>query len=111
VGVDVERERPGLEWQAIARRTFAPGRLARLEALPAAQQERAFLREWCRLEAELKARGTGLAGLGDRAPGPPGTELWDLSLPAGHQGAVALANTLTDHPADGEAPRRGSRPG
>jgi 4'-phosphopantetheinyl transferase len=110
VGVDVERERPGLEWQAIARRTFAPERLARLEALPATQQERAFLREWCRLEAELKARGTGLAGLGDQAPGPPGTDLWDLSLPAGHLGAVALATTLTDRPVAGEAPRRGSRP-
>jgi len=111
VGVDVERERPGLEWQAIARRTFAPERLARLEALPAPQQERAFLQEWCRLEAELKARGTGLAGLGDRAPGPPGTDPWDLSLPAGHLGAVALANTLTDRPVAGEAPRRGNRPG
>jgi len=111
VGVDVERERPGLEWQAIARRTFAPEQLAWLEALPAAQRERAFLGEWCRLESELKARGTGLAGLGDRAPGPPGNDLWDLSLPAGHQGAVALANTLTDHPAAGEALRRGSRPG
>ena len=111
VGVDVERERPGLEWQAIARRTFAPERLARLEALPADQQERAFLAEWCRLEAELKARGTGLAGLGDAASGPPGNDLWDLSLPAGHQGAVALERTLTDHPADGGAPRRGSRPG
>ncbi|MFM7652889.1 MAG: 4'-phosphopantetheinyl transferase family protein [Vulcanococcus sp.] len=111
VGVDVERQRPGLEWQAIARRTFAPKRLAQLEALPASQREGAFLAEWCRLEAELKARGTGLAGLSQDATGQGGADLWDLALPAGHLGAVALARTLRDHPADGEAPRRGSRPG
>lgn len=111
VGVDVERERPGLAWQAIARRTFAPERLARLDALPAAQQEVGFLTEWCRLEAELKARGTGLAGLSQDATGQGGFDLWDLALPAGHVGAVALARTLTVHPEGGEAPPRGSRPG
>jgi 4'-phosphopantetheinyl transferase len=105
VGVDVERERPDVEWQAIARRTFAPEQLARLEALPADQQDQAFLVEWCRLEAELKARGTGLAGLSQNATDRGEIDLWDLSLPAGHLGAVALAGSLTDHPADGAAPR------
>jgi len=110
VGVDVERERPGLAWQAIARRTFAPERLARLDALPAARRERAFLVGWCRLEAELKARGTGLSGLSQDATGQGEADLWDLVLPAGHVGAVALARSLTVHPEGGEAPRRGSRP-
>jgi len=105
VGVDVEQERPGMEWQAIARRVLAQERVAQLEALPAADQERAFLVAWCRLEAELKARGTGLAGLGERPPGHSKTELWDLVLPAAHLGAVAVAATLTDHPAAGAAPR------
>ena len=111
VGVDVEQERPGMDWQAIARRVLAQERVAQLEALPAADQERAFLVEWCRLEAKLKARGTGLAGLGERPPGHCTAELWDLVLPAAHLGAVALAAPLTDHPAAAAAPRRGSRPG
>ena len=110
VGVDVEEERPGMDWQAIARRVLAQQRVAQLEALPAADQQRAFLVEWCRLEAQLKARGTGLAGLGERPPDPSKAELWDLVLPAAHLGAVAVATTLTDHPAAAAAPRRGSRP-
>ncbi|MCS5691401.1 4'-phosphopantetheinyl transferase superfamily protein [Cyanobium sp. FGCU-6] len=105
VGVDVEQPRPGVEWHPIARRMFAPELVATLDSLPPAEQERAFLEAWCRLEAQLKARGTGLAGPDDGATGRSGMDLWDLLLPGGHLGAVALAGTLTDHPAAGAAPR------
>lgn len=82
VGVDVERERPGLDWRPIARRVLAP---VECEALTA----EGFLAAWCRLEAQLKAGGRGLAGLGD--PRPPGLGVWDVAVPPGYRAAVALA--------------------
>ena len=63
VGVDVERLRPALDWRAIAARMLTPAELQALAALPEAQRTGAFLRAWCRLEARLKCRGDGLAGL------------------------------------------------
>ena len=88
VGVDVERQRPGLNWRPIARRHLPSGCLEALEALPAEQQLDGFLQHWCRLEAGLKATGLGLAAAG--APPPPGLELHDLQLPAGYSGSLAL---------------------
>jgi 4'-phosphopantetheinyl transferase len=107
VGVDVEQARPGLDWRPIARRTLPPEALARLEALPEARQPDGFLGEWCRLEARLKALGTGLVGLETLAPGCPEPQLWPLALPPGYQGAVSLAADagLTDRRAAGAAPR------
>lgn len=112
VGVDVERNRPGLDWRPIARRSLPAERRQRLESLAATAQPRAFLLEWCRLEADLKALGTGLAGLEALAANPPPHDRWDLALPGDHLGAVALAAgpDLRDHPAAAAAPRRGSRP-
>jgi hypothetical protein len=46
-----------------------------------------FLVAWCRLEAGLKARGLGLAGLGEPSAG---LALWDVVVPAGYRAAVAL---------------------
>jgi 4'-phosphopantetheinyl transferase len=46
-----------------------------------------FLRAWCRLEAGLKARGLGLAGLGEP---PQGMAVWEVAVPAGYRAAVAL---------------------
>jgi 4'-phosphopantetheinyl transferase len=63
VGVDVERLRPALNWQAIARRMLTPAELARITSLREPERPQAFLTSWCRLEARLKARGDGLAGL------------------------------------------------
>lgn len=63
VGVDVEQLRPRRDWRGIARRVLTEQDLRILEALPQPQQPEAFLAAWCRLEARLKARGTGLAGL------------------------------------------------
>ncbi|MEB3322887.1 MAG: 4'-phosphopantetheinyl transferase superfamily protein [Synechococcaceae cyanobacterium] len=86
VGVDVERERPGLDWRPIARRCLSPPTRRRLEALAAEAQGAAFLQAWCELEAILKAAGTGLGG---EPPTQPAT-LWVLALPGGYRGAAAL---------------------
>jgi 4'-phosphopantetheinyl transferase len=120
VGVDVERLRPDLDWQAIARRMLPASEWQALEALPEPERPEGFLAAWCRLEARLKARGDGLAGLerlrsqddvtcgaarnsteAAALPGDPdrrmgGTaapweQLWDVAVPAGYRAAVALA--------------------
>jgi 4'-phosphopantetheinyl transferase len=95
VGVDVERQRLDFDWEPIARRVLPTAELAALAALPEPQRPQAFLQAWCRLEARLKARGTGLAGL-ERLRGEavmagnhPSERLWDVVLPPGYRGALA----------------------
>ena len=99
VGVDVERHRPDLCWRPIARRFLPPQAVSRIETLSTEVQGVAFLQAWCRLEAELKARGVGLHGL-DRLEGGPKHlgvgngdtgQIWPVALPAGYVGAAALA--------------------
>jgi 4'-phosphopantetheinyl transferase len=60
VGVDVERERPDVEWRELAQRFFAPAEVAALTALPAEEQRPAFYRCWTRKEAYVKALGLGM---------------------------------------------------
>lgn len=91
VGVDVEQHRASLDWRAIARRCFEPSLCAALDRVDPAQQPVAFHQHWCRLEAALKAQGTGLAGLQTPAAIGPGVELNDVELPPGYSGAVALS--------------------
>lgn len=112
VGVDVEHSRPDLDWRPIARRTLAPEILARLEALPEERGPDGFLGEWCRLEARLKALGTGLWGL-ETLEQRPEPELWELAVPEGYRGAVALAPAtgLRGRPGAGAAPHGESPPG
>jgi 4'-phosphopantetheinyl transferase len=91
VGVDVEQLRPVPEWEGIARRCLPPARCQAIGGLPAAQRDGAFLEEWCRLEAGLKAQGLGVFGLGaEGGATPPEAELWPVALPAGYVGAAAL---------------------
>lgn len=91
VGVDVEWHRPGLPWQRIASRCLAPVLCQEIEALPPAARLPAFLRHWCRLEAELKARGTGFATSLEPQPASLSTVVFhDLQLPNGYSGAAAL---------------------
>jgi 4'-phosphopantetheinyl transferase len=115
IGVDVEQERPDLDWEAIARRVLPAKELQALRQLPPPLRAAGYLRAWCRLEAKLKARGDGLSGLaalaaweeaaqqdaaqeasGAHGAGGPGRaavpsmRLWDLALPEGYGGAVAL---------------------
>jgi 4'-phosphopantetheinyl transferase len=61
VGVDVERIRPELECESIARRFFSPNEVFELMALPAEQRGMAFFNGWTRKEAYIKAQGMGLS--------------------------------------------------
>jgi 4'-phosphopantetheinyl transferase len=61
VGVDVERIRPELEHESIARRFFSPNEVSELMALPSEQREIAFFNAWTRKEAYIKAQGLGLS--------------------------------------------------
>ena len=95
VGVDVERLRPGLHWQPIARRVLPEGRQLALAALPAAARLEGFLQAWCHLEAELKAGGAGFAGIARLRDAAASAERlpqhhWRLALPAGYRGAACL---------------------
>jgi 4'-phosphopantetheinyl transferase len=97
VGVDVERVRPGRDWDAIAARTFLPGDLETWRAVPAGDRERAFFEMWTRHEANLKARGTGIAFAATASDGPP-PECVPVRLPAGYAGAVAWIPTRSPAP-------------
>jgi 4'-phosphopantetheinyl transferase len=106
VGVDVEQVRAPLDWEPIARRCFPRHALEAIKAMPAREQPLAFHRHWCRLEAELKARGVGLVGreelsgstegggadegtgMGQRVA--PSLRVWEVALPSAHVGAAAL---------------------
>jgi 4'-phosphopantetheinyl transferase len=95
VGVDVERVRSIEHWERMAERVLDPAERAQLrQAVKAgADPGTAFLRHWCRVEAELKAIGCGIAGLdahlaGRRPLGLRLTDLGDLPLPAGLAGGV-----------------------
>jgi 4'-phosphopantetheinyl transferase len=94
VGVDLERDRTLLDWPAIARRYLGVAALQQLrrDHPDAPSQRRAFLLEWCRLEARLKADGRGLSGLSDLLGSRRSwaDECWPLPLPEGYQGAAAL---------------------
>jgi 4'-phosphopantetheinyl transferase len=95
VGVDVERHRPDLAWEPLARRVLAAEELAALLTLPSSEQPSGFLRAWCRLEARLKTRGLGFAGLqalhsASHAPTDHPCTLWDVEVPRGYRAAAAL---------------------
>ncbi len=99
VGVDVEQLRPGLDWLPIARRCFPPGVVASIEALPPQRRALAFLEHWCRLEAGLKARGSGFGRLdpAERSSSAQKDLLHSpVALPEGYVGSVAVL--LSDQP-------------
>ena len=104
IGIDVERARCIEQWERVADRVLDPAERAHLQRAVDAGEDAgtAFLRHWCRVEAELKAIGCGIAGLEDHRAGkrPLGlrlAELNDLPLPTAltasgvrFQAAVAL---------------------
>lgn len=66
VGVDVERRRRVVDWQAVAGRFFEAQEQQDLADLPEPEQRQAFFRCWTRKEAFLKATGRGVSfGLGN----------------------------------------------
>jgi len=93
VGVDTERLDRRLDWQRLAPRLLSSQQLADLGNWPPDHQRAVLLRQWCRLEAQLKCNGQGLAGLEalrqDLASHPPRANLMELALPAGYCGALA----------------------
>lgn len=124
VGVDVEQLRSNLDWRPIARRMFPPARVVTLEALTPDDQPAAFLKSWCCLEARLKARGLGLAGLGqlrqhslveagaEGAVLAVGKEtLWSVRAPSGYAAAVAHLRPVTGHPVGGAGADHPNPPG
>lgn len=104
VGVDVERSREFDQWQRVADRVLDLRERQQLAVAVGQGQDPndAFLRHWCRVEAELKAVGCGIQGLemhlaGHRPRGLRLADLTDLPLPAElsiagvrYQAAVAL---------------------
>lgn len=95
VGVDTEKLDRRLDRQRLAPRLLSSQQLAELDRLPPDHQRALLLRQWCRLEAQLKCSGQGLAGLEAlrqaQDASPPGANLVDLALPAGYCGALAWA--------------------
>jgi len=100
VGVDVERHRPDLAWEPLARRVLPSAECQLLEQLPPERRLDAFLAAWCRLEARLKARGEGLVGLerlqaeAQSGQEPAGERTWEVAMPAGYRAAAAVAAVL-----------------
>lgn len=100
VGVDVERHRPDLAWEPLARRVLPSAECQFLEQLPPEQRRDAFLAAWCRLEARLKARGEGLVGLerlqaeAQSGQESAGERTWEVAMPAGYRAAAAVAAVL-----------------
>lgn len=113
VGVDVEQVKRDLDWSAIATRVFPPAQVAALEALPQEARVWGFFTAWCRLEALLKARGEGLAGLDElrqrewAGAGTSGAAVWDVAAPPGYAAAAALRSPLK---VPGAGAARGRRP-
>jgi 4'-phosphopantetheinyl transferase len=93
VGIDVERVRPIERWARVADRVFAPAERAALgrEVESGEEPSAVFFRHWCRGEAELKAIGCGISGLGAHRDGwhPAGLKVVELS-------AIPLPNALAD---------------
>jgi len=112
VGVDIERARPMLRLDRLIRRFFSDREAEGLLRLGPEEREAAFFRTWVRKEAYLKAVGGGVpAGLRrfsvsvarDEPPAILDTELeadgasaftlYDLDVPEGHAGALAVEGT------------------
>jgi 4'-phosphopantetheinyl transferase len=104
VGIDLERARAIEQWERVADRVLADSERVQLRLAVERGEDpgAAFLRHWCRVEAELKAIGCGIVGLDEHRAGkrPLGLRVVDLpTLPvpaalsasgARFQGALAL---------------------
>ena len=61
VGIDIERVRPSLSCERIAKRFFSPLEFKTLVALPPSERIEGFFNCWTRKEAYIKAIGEGLS--------------------------------------------------
>lgn len=90
VGVDVERVRPERDHLGLARRFFAPGERAAVEAAPPEERPAVFMAVWTRKEAFVKGLGGGLTiplARFEVSPEPGATDAlravaWDATLRA-----------------------------
>ncbi len=99
VGIDLEHEQVRSNLAQMAQIAFSPAELAAWNALPDADQLRAFYRVWTRKEALMKGQGEGFrlayafsVPLAEQA-GPMTVGDWtitDLSMPSGWFAALAL---------------------
>jgi 4'-phosphopantetheinyl transferase len=107
VGVDIERIRPDVADEQLARRFFSPPEVAALLALPREDRQQGFFSCWTRKEAYIKARGEGLsipldqfqvslapgeppALLGVQGDDPARWSLYDLRPGPGYVAALAV---------------------
>jgi 4'-phosphopantetheinyl transferase len=118
IGVDVEVIRPLAHLDGMARRCLTPAELRGWWGLAVEDRVAAFFRAWTRKEAVLKALGAGVSGglanveVGFAAGGPlqvtgrggpvsghDAWSLWEIAVPAGAVGAVAIAtaDVAVDH--------------
>jgi 4'-phosphopantetheinyl transferase len=89
VGVDVEKVRPDVAHEDIARRFLSPAEADTLLALPPEQRTLAFFRAWTRREALVKMLGLGLSDQLDAIDAGRFTTA-DLDVGAGYVGALAV---------------------
>lgn len=61
LGIDVERVRPEVEYEGLARRFFSPGEAEALRTVAPELRAAAFFAAWTRKEAFIKAKGGGLS--------------------------------------------------
>lgn len=95
VGVDVEQVIPGFDWEPIDRHILKMRLTEVTHGLPSEQQELHFFRLWCRLEAELKAHGSGLNDWEARRQPIFKSQHWDLKLPEPYLGSLAMITAGT----------------
>ncbi|KAF1011782.1 MAG: Dimodular nonribosomal peptide synthase [Pseudomonas fluorescens] len=89
VGVDVMAVQAVVDWPSVAADYLGPQVVAQLWAAPDAQRETLFARAWCEREARLKCTGLGLLEWSAQDVAP--CRLFELALPEGLVGALALA--------------------
>jgi 4'-phosphopantetheinyl transferase len=88
VGIDLEKIRPRVNLEGVARRFFAPAEVEALDSVAPGEKELAFFNCWTRKEAFIKATGEGLSRPLDR---------FEVSL---RPGESARLLTVLDDPAE-----------
>jgi 4'-phosphopantetheinyl transferase len=99
VGVDVERLDRNFRWDRLAHRFLSTAEISVLQELQPQQSSALMLLHWCRIEAELKCLGHGLAGLEAlearrlcQLTPDAVLQQWDLTIGAGYCGALACSD-------------------